>query len=335
MNAKDTQTATARGEDARSPTGIPPRGWRQVLRRGMKAAKADNMPIVAGGVAFFGFLAIFPTLIAALTLYGLVADPRTVADQTSRLTSAMPSGAGAVIGGQLSAVTSAAGGALTVGLIVSLLAALWSASSGVGNLVTAINIAYNEKDERGLVKSKALALALTFVVIVFALLTLALVAVVPAVFAGLGLGTAGRVVGEIVRWVLLIVLFLIVLAVLYRVAPDRTAARWSWVGPGAVVATVLWIIGSVVFSLYVNFFGNYNKTYGALAGVVVLMLWMYLSSYVVLLGAEINSEAERQTARDTTVGEARPEGSRGAVSADTQAEEARKPSLVRRRSSES
>lgn len=323
MNSGERAGGGDRGERARQPGDIPPRGWWQVVRRGAKAAKADNASILAAGVAFFGFLAIFPALIAALMLYGLIADPSQVAAQAQRLTNALPRSAGQVVSDQLTAATGAGGAALTVGVVLALLAALWSTSSGVSNLMTAINLAYDEDEDRGFVRLRATALVLTLVVIVFALLALALVAAVPVVFDAVGLGTAGRVIGEIVRWVLLIGLFALVLALLYRIAPDRSPARWRWVSPGAIVATGLWIIGSVLFSLYVNFFGSYNETYGALAGVIVLMLWLYLTSYVVLLGAEINSESERQTASDTTTGTPLPQGRRGAFSADTQAAEAR------------
>lgn len=197
------------------------------------------------------------------------------------------------------------------------LTALWSASSATGNLITAVNLAYDEQESRGFIKLRATALGLTLGGIVFVLLTLVLVAVVPVALDILGLGVVGRVVAQVVRWVLLIGVVILGLAVVYRVAPDRDSPRFRWVSTGAVVAAVLWILGSVAFSLYVSSFGNYNKTYGALAGVVVLMLWLYLTCYIVLLGAEINTEAERQTAQDTTTGEPRPLGQRDATAADT------------------
>ncbi|PRX43634.1 membrane protein [Prauserella shujinwangii] len=315
--------AGPRGERADAPAQIPPRGWWQVLRRGVKAAQADNVPILAGGVAFFGFLALFPTIIAALTLYGLIADPAQVAQQTSQFASALPQSAQSLLTDQLAASASAGGAALTVGLAVSLLVALWSASGGVSNLMTAVNIAYDEEDERGFVKLRAIALALTLALIVVALVALALVAVFPPVIANLQLGVVGNVFAQVGRWVLLVGVFLVALAVIYRVAPDRSTPRWQWVSPGAVIATVLWIIVSVGFSFYVSNFGNYSATYGAIAGVVVLMLWLFLTSYLVLLGAEINAESERQTVRDTTTGRPQPRGERGAHSADTQAAEAR------------
>ncbi len=305
------------GGQAETPVQIPPRGWWQVLKRAFTESSADNVPMLAGGVAFFAFLAVFPALIAALTLYGLIADPAQVAQQMRGLTGVLPSGARELISGELTAVTGSSGGALTIGLVVSLLAALWSTSSATSNLISAVNLAYDEQESRGFVKLRATALGLTLAGIVFVLVALVLVAVVPVALDALGLGVVGRVVAQVLRWVLLVGVVIVGLAVVYRVAPNRDSPRFQWVSTGAVVATVLWILGSVAFSVYVSSFGSYNKTYGALAGVVVLMLWLYLTCYIVLLGAEINAEAERQTARDTTKGEPAPMGQRGATTADT------------------
>jgi membrane protein len=286
------------------------------VRRAFKESSADNVPILAAGVAFFAFLAIFPAMIAAITLYGIFADPETVAAQVRDLSAALPEQAQPILLDQLQSVASASNGALGFSLVVSLLAALWSASSGTGNLLKAINIAYDEDESRGFLKVRGIALALTLGAIVFMLLTLALVAVVPVVLDALPLGTLGTVLAQVLRWVLLVVLVVVALAVTYRVAPDRDLPRFAWVSTGSLVATVLWIIGSIAFSLYVNNFGSYNKTYGAIAGVVVLMLWLYLTSYIVLLGAEINAESERQTRADTTRGASAPMGERGAAAAD-------------------
>lgn len=315
-----TRAEQVPGEQAETPVGIPPRGWWQVTKRAFQESSADNVPMLAGGVAFFAFLAVFPALIAALTLYGLLADPAEVTRQVQSIASALPQSTQPLLTEQLTSVAQTSSGALTAGLVISLLAALWSASSGTGNLITAVNLAYDERESRGFVKLRATALGLTLGAIVFVLLTLTLVAVVPAVLDNLGLGVVGRVVAQVVRWVLLVGVVVVGLAVVYRVAPNRASPRFRWVSVGALVATVLWIIGSVAFSLYVNFFGNYNKTYGALAGVIVLMLWLFLTSYIVLLGAEINAESERQTARDTTHGEPQPMGRRGAEVADSLAE---------------
>lgn len=304
------------GIHAEKPTEIPWRGWKQILKRAWAENKADNMPIIAGGVAFFGFLSIFPALIALLSLYGLVATPETVARQVEDLSAQLPEASAQVIKDQLNAIVANSGSALTVGLIVSILAALWSASGGVGNLITAVNLAYDEVETRNFVKLKLMSLGLVLGSIVFVLIAFGLVAVVPVVLDALPLGVVGTILAQVIRWVLLLAVFAGALAVLYRVAPDRDAPRFSWVSLGAVVVTVVWAIVSVGFSLYVDNFGSYDKTYGAIAGVIVLMLWLYLTCYLVLLGAEINSEAEHQTAHDTTEGEPMPMGDRDAKMAD-------------------
>jgi membrane protein len=305
------------GIHAERPTQIPLRGWKQVVKRAWAENKADNMPIIAGGVAFFGFLAVFPALIATLSIYGLVASPDEVAGQIESLSAQLPESAQQILTEQLTSITSNTGGALTVGLVVSILAALWSASGGVGNLMTAINIAYDEVETRGFVKAKALALLLTLGAIAFVLVAFTLVAVVPGVLEELPLGVVGTILAQVVRWTLLLGVFAGGLAVLYRVAPDRDAPQLKWVSLGSIVVTVVWAVVSVGFSFYVDNFGSYNETYGAIAGVIVLMLWLYLTCYLVLLGAEINSEAEHQTAQDTTSGDPQPMGDRNAVVADT------------------
>jgi membrane protein len=273
---------------------------------------------MAAGVAFYGFLALFPAMIAAITAWSLFADPKTIQDQTQSLTEGLPRSAANLLEKQIDNLTTdSSSGALSFSLVITLALALWSASGGMGNLLTAINITYDEEDNRNFFKRKALALGLTLAAIVFFLLAIGLVAVAPVVFDAIGLPTAFRVLLEIGRWLLIIVLFSAALAVLYRVAPDREAPQFKWVSVGAVVATLLWVIVSLGFSLYVDNFANYNKTYGALAGVAVLMLWLWLTAFAVLLGGEINAESEEQTARDTTTGREKPIGDRGAVKADS------------------
>jgi membrane protein len=305
------------GIHAEKPTEIPWRGWKQILKRAWAENRADNMPIIGAGVAFFGFLSIFPALIALISIYGLVASPESVASQVDSISKQLPSEASKLITTQLKSIVDNSGGALTVGLVISILAALWSASGGVGNLITAINIAYDEVETRNFIRLRALSLALTLGAIVFVLITFGLIAVVPGVIDALPLGVVGTILAQIVRWVLLLAVFAGGLAVLYRVAPDRDAPRLRWVSLGSVVVTVVWALVSVGFALYVNNFGSYDKTYGTIAGVIVLMLWLYLTCYLVLLGAEINSEAEHQTAQDTTEGAPLPMGVRGAEMADT------------------
>jgi membrane protein len=305
------------GIHAEKPTDIPWSGWKQILKRAWAENKADNMPIIAGGVAFFGFLSIFPALIALISIYGLVASPESVAKQVESLSAQLPDSAASLIGDQLTSIVDNSGSALSISLIISILAALWSASGGMGNLITAVNLAYDEVEARNFVKLRLTSLALTLGAILFVLVTFGLVAVVPAVLNALPLGIVGTILAQVVRWVVLLGVFAGSLAVLYRVAPDRDAPRFRWVSLGAVIVTVIWAAVSVGFAVYVNNFGSYDKTYGAIAGVIVLMLWLYLTCYLVLLGAEINSEAEHQTAQDTTTGEPRPMGARDAKMADT------------------
>ena len=304
------------GVDADSPTEIPARGWMQILKRAWAENKADNMSIIGGGVAFFGFLAIFPTLIAAISLYGLVASPDTVRKQVDGLRGTVPDAALQIIDDQLSSVADAGSGALSISLLISILAALWSASGGVNNLITAVNLAYDEVETRNFIKLRGLSLLLTLGAIVFVLLTLTLVAVTPVVLDTLPLGIVGTILAQVLRWVLLLGLMAGALSILYRLAPDRDAPKFRWVSLGSVVVTVAWVVVSVAFSFYVSNFGSYSATYGAIAGVVVLMLWLQLTCFLVLLGAEINAEAEHQTAHDTTEGPAVPMGDRDATVAD-------------------
>jgi membrane protein len=304
------------GVHAEKPTQIPWAGWKQILKRAWAENKADNMPIIAGGVAFFGFLSAFPALIATISIYGLVSSPADVTRQIEDLSAQLPQDAQELLETQLTSIASNSGGALSFGLVVSILAALWSASGGVGNLVTAINLAYDEVEARNAIKLKLLSLGLTLGAIVFVLVTFTLVAVVPSLLEALPLGIVGTILAQAVRWLLLLGVFTGSLSVLYRVAPDRDNPRFAWVSLGSVIVTVIWVVVSVGFSIYVDNFGSYDKTYGAIAGVIVLMLWLYLTCYLVLLGAEINSEAEHQTAHDTTEGPPQPMGTRNATMAD-------------------
>lgn len=309
-------SGTAPGAQASKPTEIPAAGWWQVLRRGWRAASEDQVPLLGAGVAFFGFLSLFPSLAAFTLVYGLVADPATVADRAQTLTASLPPEARTLLVGQLQQLTSTPRQDLGWGLALTIVLALWSASGGVGNLITAINSAYDEDKKRGFVKEKLLALGVTVGAVVFMALIVTLVAGVPVVLGFLDVNGPLRWLIEVVRWLLLAVLVMLALSVLYRFAPDRDAPKFRWVSAGAVTATVLWLVASAAFSLYVTFFGNYAKTYGAFAGVVLIMLWLWITSFAILLGAEINAASEEQTAKDTTRGPERPLGSRGAVKAD-------------------
>ncbi|MGZ4666015.1 MAG: YihY/virulence factor BrkB family protein [Frankiaceae bacterium] len=309
------------GGTAESPTQVPPAGWLQIVKRGWRQSKEHNTSLLAAGVAFFSFLSLIPALASLLILYGIFTNPNQAADQVKSWGKALPADAQKVLTDQLSGLAKTNGGALTIGLIITLAAALWAASGAMGNLIKALNVSYREGEGRGMVMQRGLALLLTFGGIVFFALTIALIAVIPALLNHFHLGIAGTALIQVARWGLLVVVVVVALAMLYRVGPDRQDPRFRWASVGALVATVLWVAGSVAFSFYVSTFGNYNKTYGALAGVVIMLLWLYLTCFAVLLGAEINSATELQTSEDTTTGEPLPKGERGATASDAYPEE--------------
>lgn len=306
----------APGNRAQKPQEIPAKGWKDVLKRAFKESGNDNVNLLAAGVAFYSFLAIFPAIIAAVTVYGLVADPGQVQQQLQSVAGGLPEGARSVLLDQAETIASQPSSGLGFGLAVALAAALWSASAGTSGLIQAVNVCYDEGNDRGFVKKKALALLLTLGAVVFVVVAIGLIAVLPPVLDALALGGVATFLVQVLRWVGLVLAFMVALAVIYRLAPDRDAPKFRWVGVGAVTTTLLWIVASAGFAFYANNFGSYGATYGALAGVVILLFWLFITAYLILLGAEINSESELQTTRDTTKGEERPMGERDAVKAD-------------------
>jgi len=306
------------GRQAGSPQEIPPQGWKDIAKRTMKSIKEDQVPLLSAGVAFYALLALFPLVIAAVSIYGLVADPKTVQDQIANLTKLLSPETAELVGKQLIEVTNGAGGALGVATVIGILTALWSASSGMKALITGVNLAYDETETRKFFKLRGLALLLTLGAMVLMGIALATIVGYPPIADDLP--TVLRWLVAIIRFLILGGLLVVALAVVYRFAPDRDQPRWSWVSAGSLVATLLWVLATIGFAIYATFFGNYNKTYGALAGVIILMFWLYISAFVVLVGAELNTEMELQTARDTTKGPEEPMGERGGHAADHVAE---------------
>jgi membrane protein len=306
------------GRQADVPQEIPPKGWKDIAKRTGKEVKQDQVPLLSAGVAFYALLALFPAAIAGVSIYGLVADPTTVTNQIEKLTEMLSPSTADLVGEQIKQVTGAAGGALGLATVIGILTALWSASSGMKALITGVNLAYDETETRKFVKLRGLALLFTLGAMVLLGVALALIVGFPAVADSWPTPLAWT--AGILRWVLLAALLILSLAVLYRYAPDRDEPRWTWVSWGSGIATLLWVLASVGFSIYANSFGNYNKTYGALAGVIILMFWLFLTSFVVLVGAELNTEMELQTAKDTTKGPQQPMGERGGHAADHVAE---------------
>jgi membrane protein len=306
----------ARGRGAETPTGIPLRGWKDILWRVKDEIGNDHLTIIAAGVAFYALLALIPALAAVIAIWGMVADPATIETQIAGLGRIMPATALDLIESQMQRIAAQSSASLGFGALASILFSLWSANNGMKALIEAMQIVYDEEDDRGFVKKNALSLAMTLGAVVAALLAIGMVVAVPIVLGTVGLGSAAAAAVSVLRWPLLFVLMLGALGVVYRYGPNRDRPQWRWVSPGAIAATLLWVIGSLGFSYYVSNFGSYNETYGSIGAAVILLMWFFLTAFFILLGAELNAEAERQTRHDTTVGAAEPIGQRGAFAAD-------------------
>lgn len=311
------ETQNERGRQATRPREVPPRGWLDVLKRTRQGIRDTNASIIAAGVAFYAFLALVPALIAVVAIYGLVANPADVKDQITSFTSAAPRDAQRLLSNQLSSITRGAGGGTGIAAAIAIGAALWSASSGIAALNTGLTVVNRENETRGMLKRRLLALVLTLFAVAGVLVMLALVVALPSLLDSAGISGIGRTALELARWPLLAIFLLDGLAVIYRYGPQRRRPMWRWVTPGAVVAMLVGLAASIGFSIYVSLLGNYNKTYGALGAIIVVLLWLYLMAFAVLFGAALNAELEHQTTRDTTAGDERPMGERGAHVADT------------------
>jgi membrane protein len=308
------------GRDAESPHQIPARGWLAVLKRTAAEINHDHLPLISAGVGFFFLLGLFPALAAVVSIYGWLADPATVTGHLAQLAQVLPAEAAAIIGSQaekLAARPSSAGWGALLGVFL----ALWAGSKAMKGMVDALNIAYKQDEARGLIKKQATYLGLTFLAVLAGVLSILLIAVAPVVVGFLPLPEWGRQAVVWLRWPVLLMLGMTAIAAIYRYGPSRRQAKWRWISWGAAAATLLWLAASALFSLYVSSFGNFNETYGSLGAVIVLMLWLYLTAFFILMGAELDAELEHQTARDTTVGQARPIGTRGAHVADHLADE--------------
>ncbi len=315
--ADRTSDAGGRGRGADAPGQIPAKGWRDIALRVKREVSDDNVSFVAAGVAFYAFLSVFPAIAALISIYGLVADPADVERQMMSFAGALPKEARGILEEQLTRLASQPQGALGFGVVFGILLALWSANKGTNGLIQGLNIVYDEKERRGFIKLNAFTMLLTFGGILLVIFAAALVILLPAVIDRLGLPMRTETLVSLMRWPLLAASLLAALAVVYRYGPSRAKPRWRWVTWGSGIATGLWILGSIGFSFYVSRFGSFGETYGSVAAVVILLMWLNLSSFVVLLGGEINSEMEHQTKQDTTTGAPKPLGQRGAVMADT------------------
>ncbi len=306
-----------RGRQAAMPTEIPTRGWWDITLRVFDEIGRDRILAVAAGVTFYGLLALFPAVGAFVSLYGLVADPATINDHLATMSGFVPGGAVEIIGEQVKRITSKGDTALGFAFFSGLAISLWSANAGIKAVFDALNVAYEEDEKRNFFWLNVWSLAFTLATILFLALALGAVLVIPLVLKFVGLGAVTEWLIWAGRWPALLALMIGGLAALYRFGPSRERAKWRWLAPGAIFAAIGWLAASMLFSWYVSSFGNYNETYGSLGAVIGFMTWMWLSSIIILVGAEINAESEHQTAEDTTEGSGAPLGARGAHMADT------------------
>lgn len=305
-----------RGRKADTPSEIPAQGWKDIAIRVYREFTKDRLLLVAAGVTFYAILALFPAIAALVSVYGAVADPSTIYAHLNDLRGILPDGAIDIIGGQVQRLTQKGGGTLGLTAVVSILISLWSANGGVKAIFDALNVAYEEEERRSFIRLNLQSLAFTLGALLFVVLALTGIVVVPAALQVLGLDQKAWYIA-LLRFPALLLLVIGTLAVLYRYGPSRRKPKWRWVTWGSALAGVLWLIVSGLFSWYVAHFGSYNETYGSLGAAIGFMTWIWLSTTVVLLGAELNAEMEHQTARDSTVGGQKPLGARQARMADT------------------
>ncbi len=308
---------TGRGRTAWRPWGIPFSGWRDIGLRVGRRIGLDLVPLIAAGVAFFGTLALFPALATLASLAGLFFDTEILIRQIDALEGLAPAQPLAIVRDQAVALAGQTTGRATATAAVSLVLSLFWASRGIDNLVSGINMAHIENETRNIIARNTVSLGLTVVLTGLVLIALALGGAVSPVLDALGFGASSDAIAALGRWPVLAVVSMVALGLLYRHAPARRPPRWSWVTPGAVLGTAVWLGASVLFSIFVRNFGSYQPTYGALAGVVILLLYIWMTAFVVLLGALLNAEMEHQSGCDTTRGRVRPMGRRGAEVADT------------------
>jgi len=306
-----------RGFQARSPLEIPLRGWWDISKRVYHNLSQDNLSFVAAGVAFYALLAIFPALAAIASIYAYFASPTDIHEQLSKVIAILPASSRDIILLQVSEVTQQSQKVLSMSAIGTLLLTVWSSSKGCQALITACNITYHQHNKRQFFVALLVRFLFSLGAIIVALVALLIIGILPIVLNLVGLTELIDLMITLITWPLLAIIFNGALAFLYRYAPHRNPAKWRWITPGSMLATVLWIGASVGFSFYVSQFARYNETYGSLGGVVIMLMWLYISAYIIIFGAAINASAEQQTVIDSTVGPEKEVGERGATVADT------------------
>ena len=305
-----------RGRKANTPEEIPPVGWMDIFWRVFWSISANRLLSTAGGVAFFALLAIFPGIGAIVSLYGLFADSSTIGQHIALLGGILPFGVLEIVAEQIKQVAKQQNDTLGIAFVTGLLIAVWSANSGMAALFDALNVVYDERESRSLFRLYTTTFLFTVAGIFFIILAIFGLVIIPLALRFFGLTSETEVLISVVRWPVLLVTVGVSLSILYRYGPSRRNAKWRWVTWGSVVAALLWMGASMLFSWYVATFDSYNRVYGSLGAGIGFMVWLWISAVIVLLGGEVNAEMEHQTARDTTEGKPKPLGSRGATMAD-------------------
>ena len=305
-----------RGRQADAPTEIPAKGWRDIAMRTYRDVGENRIMLVSAGVTFFALLAIFPAIAALVSCYGLIADVSTINDNLAALQGVLPQGALDIIGEQVKRLTEKGETTLGVSLVIGIGLSVWSANGGMKHVFDALNIVYNESEKRNFIMLNLVSLGFTAGALLFIVAALAAIVVLPIVFQFVGLSANAWWIA-LLRWPALFAVVIGALALLYRYGPSRDAPRWRWVTPGGILAGALWLGGSLLFSWYVSNFGKYDSTYGSLGAAIGFMTWIWISTTIVLMGAQVNAEMEHQTGKDTTVGQPQPLGTRDARMADT------------------
>jgi membrane protein len=306
-----------KGHRASSPWQMPRRAWKDIAARTYKRTWDDNVALVSAGVAFYGFFALLSLLGLIVLVYGLAADPVTVIEHMRALTNVLPTDGAFIIGDQLMNAVKASQKAKGFAILLAFLVATYGGTNGASSVITALNIAYEEKEKRSLARFYLLAVSMTFAALVLALAALACAAALAFLQHLLPETPRPLVIGgKVAGYVLLTFAAAAIASTLYRFGPSREDARWRWITPGSVFAAVTWLLLTWLFGLYVAHFTNYHASYGSLGAVVALLTWMYFSAYAFVFGAELNSEIEHQTAKDSTTGTPEPMGHRGAWAAD-------------------
>ncbi|AFL50555.1 membrane protein [Sinorhizobium fredii] len=323
MNPHENQEEAAeredpgRGRTAATPGDIPARGLRDIFWRVVSQVSEDRVALVAAGVTFYILLALFPALTSLVSIYGLISDPAAIGEQITFLAGILPAQSLQLVTDQLQAITSQKTSSLSIGFIAGLLIALWSARNGVAALFEAMNIAYDEVEERGFIRLTLLTLGFTAGGLLITAVLIAAIAVLPAALAFLPLDQWLERLARIARWPVLLLLIGAAIALVYRYGPDRDPPKLRWLTWGAAFSTLCWFPASLLFSFYIDNFADYNATYGAMGALIGFMLWIWVSTMIIIIGAELNAELEHQTARDSTTGQPQKMGERDAYVADT------------------